>query len=263
MNRIFNRLYADFLMPSRMTEYRHLLAHLKENAYAFHSIASFHALVRNGGPEAGTKYAILRHDIDTDPEMAAIMWQQEQELGVRSSYYFRLTTLDTGLMKHIHASGSEASYHYEEIADHCKQHRIRTAAEAERRLPEIQERFLSNLERLRRETGIPMNIVASHGDFVNRILSMPNWKLLEDVGFRKRAGIDLEVYDRAFMQHVTHRHSDAAYPKFWNPSDPLNSVREGAHVLYLLVHPRHWRSNIKVNLADDITRITQGIKYKA
>mgnify|MGYP006145381963 CR=1 FL=1 len=62
---------------------------------------------------------VHRHDIDTDLPTARRMFALEQKHGVRASYYFRLSTLDFGLMRDIERYGSEASYHYEEIATYA------------------------------------------------------------------------------------------------------------------------------------------------
>ncbi len=76
---------------------------------------------------------MLRHDVDTDPGTAAAMWDIERELGVESSYFFRLSTLAPALMADIAAGGSEASYHYEEVATVAKRRRLRTPSGRARR----------------------------------------------------------------------------------------------------------------------------------
>ena len=92
---------------------------------------------------------------------------------MESSYFFRLSTLAPALMAEIAAGGGEASYHYEELSWVAKRRRLRSRSDALRALPEARDRFAENLQTLRMKTGLPMRVVASHGDFVNRRLGYP------------------------------------------------------------------------------------------
>lgn len=165
-------------------------------------------------------------------------------------------------MLEVARAGGGVSYHFEEVATVAKQKGLKTREQVYREMPSIRDLFRYNLTRLRKETGLPMRVVASHGDFVNRRLAIPNWLLLEDESFRREIGVELEVYDEAFMCHVTSRHADTHYPKFRQPSYPVEAIGRGEPVIYLLVHPRHWRANVRVNAADDARRIFEAIGYK-
>ena len=108
--RIWNRIYEDYFMPSRLNEYERLLKSALDLGYAHISLSSFFELICSD--RVGEKaYFLHRHDIDSDCRTARKMWEMEAKLGVKSSYYFRLSTLDFGLMKDIHSSGSEVGYH--------------------------------------------------------------------------------------------------------------------------------------------------------
>ena len=120
-------------------------------------------------------------------------------------------------------------------------------------------------------TGLPMRVVASHGDFVNRRLGVQNLAILADPEFRHKAGVELETNDEAFMTHVSSRHSDTHHPRFWIPDDALSPIRRGDPtaamkagngVVYLLIHPRHWRVNRSFNARDDVMRLWEGITYR-
>ena len=130
-----------------------------------------------------------------------------------------------------------------------------------REMPTIRKLFHENLKILREKSGLPLNIVASHGDFVNRKLKMYNWEILKDGDFRKTVGVDLEVYDDVFVRNISRRHSDNLYPSFWKPENPLQAVRAEAPRVYVLVHPRHWRTNPKVNFVDNVHRVFEGVRY--
>ena len=256
-----HRMYADFLMPSRLDAFERLLRAFVDAGYAVTSVEAFARRQIDAGPATNERTLILRHDVDTDPATARAMWQIEHRLGVAGSFYFRLSTLDRDLMAAIAEAGGNASYHYEEIATVAKRRRLRTRAEAEACLPEAQAEFGENLLRLRAQTGLPMEVVASHGDFVNRRLGMPNWLLLVDTAFRRSVGVVAEVYDQALMAPVTSRHADTLSPRFWVPASPLAALSHGDPVVYVLVHPRHWRAAPAENLRDDLRRVVEGIAY--
>lgn len=190
------------------------------------------------------------------------MFDVERSLGVSGSYYFRLSTLDVRLMQAIAADGGDASYHYEELATIAKRRGLRTRDEAFAHLAEGRNAFTLNLERVRAATGLPIRVVASHGDFANTALNTPNWVMLTDQAFRREVGIDLETYDDAFMRYVTSRHSDTAPPRCWVSGDPAGAIARREPVVYLLVHPRHWRADRLVNARDDIGRFREGLLWR-
>lgn len=262
MKRLGYRMYSDFLMPSRLDEYRSLLTEAIQHRYEMHSIRTFWQLILEDRVCSERKYFINRHDIDTDLSVARCMWEIESSLCVPASYYFRLCTLDVTLMKAINESGSEASYHYEEIASEAKCHGYKNKDDVLAHMNSIRRKFTDNLIRLRNQTGLPLDIVASHGDFVNRKLGMSNHAILQDEALRQRLNIELEVYDEVFMKYVTSRHSDTHYPFFYTPRSPFEAIREGQRVIYFLSHPRHWRANPGENLIDNVNRLWEGFKYK-
>jgi len=254
-----HRIYSDYLMPQRFEGHRRLLEAALAAGYRFESIEAHWARRKAGQVAPGEKVFVLRHDIDSDVEAGARLFEIEASLGIRSSYYFRLCTYAPELMKRIHAQGSEVGYHYEEPATLIKAKGLRTRDEALAHLPEALAAFESNLRRMRRELDLPMRVVASHGDFANRALDLPNWTMLADPADRARLDIDLEVYDPAFMEAVTFRTSDVGYPAFWKPADPLEGVAAGSPFIYLLIHPRHWRSHFVSNTRENWIRVWEGL----
>lgn len=261
MPAIVDRIYNDFFMSSRLEEYRIFLETSLACGYEICSIAGFWQKIKFDQLNSESKYLILRHDIDTGLHIAKDMWKIEISLNIKSSYYFRLSTIDIPFMQEISRGGSEASYHFEELATIAKQMNLRTKEQIISKLYLIRELFKQNLIRLRQKTGIDMNIVASHGDFVNRKLGIYNWEILSDEDFRNEIGIDLEVYDEKFMRFVTSRHSDTFYPLFWKPKDPINAILENNRIVYVLVHPRYWMSSPQENLIDYCQRILEGWRY--
>ena len=249
-------------MGSRLDEYRHFLESALLAGYRITSVGGAWSIIREGRLDPAHRHLVLRLDVDTDPRTAAAMWRIAHALGIDGSYFFRLSTFDPTAVAEISSGGSEVSYHYEELATVAKRRRIRKVADALAALPEARDLFAANLIRLREATGLPMRIVAAHGDFVNRRLGIPNSRLLEPARLRSELGIDLETYDEDYLGRLSTRHIDALPPRCWEPTDPAAAIRAGEPLVAVLVHPRQWRADPVVNARDDMQRILQGIQYR-
>jgi hypothetical protein len=246
------RIYSDYLMADRTPDYDALLRAAIGAGYVLMSLRDFIALGQ-GGPQ---RVMVLRHDIDTDPATARRMFEIERSLGVRATYYFRLTTLDIRLMVEIEEYGSEASYHFEEIADFVKQHDIRCVALLRSRMGEVEDQFFVNFTDIERRTGIKLCTVASHGDFVNRKLGIINHELLQNAALRRRCGITHEAYDPELMQRFNIYISDRACPELYCPCSPVQAF--GIHErIYFTSHPVHWRTNWRESSRHNLTRLRE------
>ncbi len=257
-----DRVYGDFLMRSRLGLYRALLETALGAGYEIVSVESLWRRIVGPGLDPARRYLVLRHDVDTDHVTAAAMWGMDRQLGVKSSYYFRLSTLAPPLMADIASGGGEASYHYEELATVAKRRGLRTRADVERHLPEARAAFARNLDWMRSRTGLPMPVVSAHGDFVNRRLGVANWAILADAAFREQVGVEAEAYDALLIGSLTSQFSDVPHPRYWTPADPGATLRAGDPVVFVLVHPRHWRTDPVGNLRDDIRRAVEGLRYE-
>ena len=254
---ITQRLYNDYVMPGRWDEYRLFLQNAMQHGYCFVRHDQFDELDYT----TAQKYFFLRHDIDSDVKIAKKMFRIEQELGIQSTYYFRLSTLDLDFMEQIHNFGSEAGYHYEEIADYIKKYHLKTQQDIQDRMEKIQAVFVENVEMLEKKLGYKISTVASHGDFMNRVFKMPNLRLMSQE-VREAAGIKLEAYDESLGRHVTFRTADEMYPVFWNPSSPVNAIQTNSPVILTLVHPRQWQCAPRSRFCLDFVRALDEIKYR-
>ena len=104
--RIAGRLYGDYLLPSRLREYELLLSLALSAGYETLPLGEFVTL--EALPD---RVLLLRHDIDSEIATAKRMWQIEERLGVRGTWFFRLSTWDDALIAAIAAGGSEIGYH--------------------------------------------------------------------------------------------------------------------------------------------------------
>lgn len=206
IKKIFNRIYSDYLLGSRLEEYEQILRLGLKHAYEFHSIHSFY-LEQEKGLDPNKKYFINRHDIDTDVKTAKKFFNIEKKLGIKSSFYFRLSTLDYSLMKDINKYGSEASYHFEELATYAKKNKLKTQGAIFMNMGEIQKEFIANFTSIQKKLSYPIYTVASHGDFANRYLKLANHILLDETTRFQIGGI-FETYDEKLMKNIDFRISE-------------------------------------------------------
>jgi inhibitor of KinA sporulation pathway (predicted exonuclease) len=260
MKKVYHRFYSDYLLPNRMNEYSQINQLALDNGYTFKTTLEFYRnTVLEKIPQQ--KIFVHRHDIDTDIKTARRFFEVEQKLNIKTSYYFRLNTIDIGLMKEIAAAGHEVGYHYEELAQYCKDFKIKTWEKALEKMPEIQKRFENNFKNLESKLGFKIKSIASHGDFVNRILGHPNHELITD-NLMRDSGIELECYNKAMMQHFDVLLSDQPYPKYYRDKSPREAIAEKVNVIYLLTHTRHWHVARWENTTDNIQRMWEGIRFK-
>ena len=257
MKTLFNRLYSDYLMPSRLDKYEALLQTASERGYRQTSVREF---LRAPSSADRPSTLVHRHDIDTDLRTAAKMFNAEARQGITASYYFRLSTLDFGLMREIEAYGSEASYHFEEAADFAKRHHIKNAAVLRSRFPLIRAQFRQNLARIEAALGKKLVTVASHGDFANRRLKVINNEILGDRAFRARCGIDCETYDAELLSQFDLYISDRPHPLYFHPMAPQDALGRYRSIC-LLTHPSQWETNWRESTRCNVRRLVEDLVW--
>lgn len=257
MKTLINRLYGDYLMPSRLRQYEALLQGAASAGYRQTSVREF---LRAAPLPRRVPTLVHRHDIDSDLRTAGKMFALEARQGVTASYYFRLSTLDLGLMREIEAYGSEASYHFEEAAAFAKRHHIKDAAVLRSRFPQVREQFRQNLERIESALGRKLVTVASHGDFANRRLQVINHEILADQAFRARCGIACETYDPALLSQFDLYISDRPHPVYFHPMAPQAALGTYRSIC-LLTHPVQWETNWRESTRCNVRRLVEDMAW--
>ncbi|MEG1529111.1 MAG: hypothetical protein RR405_02055, partial [Clostridia bacterium] len=123
--KLAERIKHDYFMKNRFAEYKSILMRAKSFGFQFNRVCDF-------GLEEyinTDKTVILRHDIDTDVHIARKMFEIEKELSIKSTYYFRLSTMNLKFIKELIAYGNEVSYHFEEISTYAYDHNISSRKE--------------------------------------------------------------------------------------------------------------------------------------
>ncbi len=258
---VWKRLYRDYVMPDRMVDYERLLGLARAMGYDGTTIGAFYRDLKSGKEEDGRRVLVLRHDIDSSPELCLDFAAAEERAGMRGSYFFRLSTVDVGIMRDLAAAGHEVGYHYEELATIAKERGANRTAQVDDLIPAARKRFAANLAALRERTGLPLRVAASHGDFANRALGVTNVVLLQDRAFRAAQGIEVEAYDADLMRPFGLRVADTYHPTFWKPELPQPALRAGVGPGYILTHPRQWGRQPLCNARDDLLRLVEGALF--
>lgn len=253
LKQAYNTLRNVLIAPNRMEDYKAVLLQAKAAGYTFYTLGQFAGSVRTNAP-VSKPFLILRHDIDTDCATALRFAYLEYDLGIKASYYFRLSTWKLQAIKEIAAMGHETGYHYEELATYAKQRHQKDSADLLAAVPVIRKNFAANLSCLRRESGLSLVGFASHGDFANVRLDLTNRPLLADPEFRAELGVDYEAYDNDIQEAYGLHVSDKPYPEVFHPASPQSLVNAGMSFL-LLTHPRWWKLNLTASLRESCKRL--------
>lgn len=144
--------------------YRRFISDLADSGYRFYTVED----ICNDVP-AGP-YIVLRHDVDRKPKNALRMAELENELGVKTTYFFRILSkvFDVQVIKKISSMGHRIGYHFE---DFSLAHGDSTKAF---------ESFKKNIEKLR--DIVTVETVAMHGDPLSRY---DNRKLMDLIDFEE------------------------------------------------------------------------------
>jgi len=220
--------------------YNNLLEMVKSREYSFPHINEF-----IDKPVA--KSVLLRHDVDSWPFNALKMAELEAEMGIRATYYFRMSPLSFNrkIIRRIAALGHEIGYHYEDLTTHKGNYE------------KAIQSFQSNLEILRRF--YPVKTIAMHGNPLSRWNNLDLWTRYD----YKKFGLIGEPYLSLDFNQVLYltdtgncwdgnRYSirDEVNSRF---SFPIHSTRDLIdHInqnklpdqIMLNVHPARWNDNL-------------------
>ena len=262
MNRL--KLFFKYFQNNRLQEYENIIKKALEKDYEVISLRDF----VEDKYKKDKKLLILRHDVDHFSDGTKMMFEVEKKYGVTSSFYFRNTTFEAKLMKDIEKYGSEASLHFEPIADFVKANGITSKEELES-YKDWKQRCLnilkSDLERFRNLLDILCITIASHGEYENRLVKIPNNYLTEDLRVYDYLGIKLEAYNKDFISKITCYISDIPIEineGYRYGVTPFEAIEKEEKLILFLTHPNHWHYNKFKQFKKLIKVLLKGREYK-
>lgn len=220
-----------------LSKYRMLCQSLKELHYPFLTVKDYVELKKGGLiPE---RFVIIRHDVDRWPYNAIRMAEEEQKVGVRSTYYFRYpATFNPDSMQYLSTLGHEIGYHYEVVS--------KNNGDLEKSI----DQFRRELSQFR--SFIQIYTICMHGDplspYDNRIL----WDTyhFEEFGIIGEAYISLSELQYFTDTGRTWAGTRAIYdtlstrmpmPSLTCTKDLISWIQSTSPPhLYLTVHPERW-----------------------
>jgi len=244
MNKI--QLFIKYLKNNRIAEYDSIIKNALEKEYEVISLRDY----VEDNYDKNKKLFILRHDVDHFSNGTRMMFEVEKKYGVKSSFYFRNSTFEPKLMKEIEGYGSEASLHFEPIADFVKANSIKNRDEL-LKYRDWEERCLNvlkaNLIRCRSLLDISCTTIASHGEYENTLVKTPNNYLTEDTKTYEYLDIKLEAYNKEMIGKVTCYISDVPIEingGYRYGTSPFEAIQKEEEFIMFLTHPNHWHYSL-------------------
>lgn len=225
--------------------YRNYLEALQHNGFCFVRFDQFFT-----SSELPSRMCIVRHDVDRKPKNALRMAVLESEIGIVSSYYFRMkkSSYNLPVMKEIFMLNHEIGYHYETLSD--------TGGNKERAF----ELFIENLNLFRKN--FPIKTISMHGKpfspYDNRALWIDEryGKLKKELNILGELYLDIDYSDIAYINDTGRNWTSSKSNRrdkvnsgikteFANSNDLLSYLREKPHSKIIFqIHPERWNDKI-------------------
>lgn len=147
------------------------------------------------------KSIILRHDVDKSPENSLQFAVIQSELGIKSTYYFRIIPryFNPEIIEKIQTLGHQIGYHYEDV------NLIYNGLKNKKRISEpcliekSYESFLRNLKEVRKIASV--NTICMHGNPLSKYDNRLLWKYYNyhDLGIETEPYFDIDLSDRLYL----------------------------------------------------------------
>lgn len=232
----FFTVFSTVLLNNRLKEYGKYIEYARENGYQVLSLEDFYKLPnkRQG------KHFVLRHDVDSSDISTRKMFETEKELGLKSTYYFRSSTIERKLICEMIDSGFDVGFHFETIADYAKQYDIKNKSEIDMDL--MKQRLKAEVEHFEEVIGHKTFSCCSHGDRENVRLGISNNAITENADMSE-FGLGFEAYSKELYENVDCHVMDTFLTKhfgFAYEDTPYTAIDAGYANIVFLSHPGHW-----------------------
>lgn len=219
----------------------HKFQHLCEVIVANYPTVTMVEYVEGRHPE---RFVIMRHDVDRMPGHALETARIEDELGIRSTYYFRVKNgvFKPNIIRQIEGFGHEIGYHYETLSDANGDH------------DKAIKLFQSNLNKFRHICEV--RTICMHGKPLSKYDNRDLWNIYDFREFEIKgeayisAGEDLNYFSdtgRSWSNRNSLRDlipNSSTIFTVYTTDDIVSLIKKRElQNLYLLVHPERWSLN--------------------
>lgn len=228
---------ARTLSGGRWDEYRRFLQMAREHGYR---VVALEEWVRESQRDRAGPTLILRHDVDQHPRSALAMAAIEEDLGVRSSWYFRWRTAHPLVVAAIKRRGFDVGLHYETLSRNALDRKA---------FDGVDDSLLAESRRdLRAEIGAftrlfgPIRSVVPHGD--SRIPAVHNGELLRDPRKWEEYGIEFDGNEAMLGRNLGYWLTDrSSVEGGWGEGiDPAELFASRITPILCVTHPNNWAS---------------------
>lgn len=227
---------------ARWREYRRLLEIASAHGYR---VVSLEDWISDDPISHGVERTlIVRHDVDRHPRSALVMAAIEEDLGHRSTWYFRWRTAHARVVEHIRARGFAVGLHYETLSRRVLQTGLGPSDDLSTLIDESRELLRAELAVFADRHG-PVRSACPHGD--SRVPWIHNGVLLREQ--------NLETYGIEFDGNEAMRGRKLGYWLTDRPTadggwkdqvDPSTLLPRGVSPILCLTHPDNWASGPSV-----------------
>ena len=228
------------LSRGRWDEYRRFLQLAREHGYRLVALEDW---VLAGDRDVTDLTLILRHDVDQHPRSALTMAGIEEELGVRSSWYFRWRTAHPVVVAAVKDRGFDVGLHYETLTRKALE-RTALGGVDERLLDESRGDLRAEIAAFDRLFG-PIRSAVPHGD--SRVPGVHNGELLQnrDCG---DYGIEFDGNEAMNGRNLGYWLTDrSSVEGGWREGvDPAELFASRTTPVLCVTHPNNWASGLSL-----------------
>lgn len=231
-------ILTSILLNNRLKAYSEYVREAIRRGYSVESLETFQRHYKEPG-----KHFVLRHDVDHNGIAARKMFECEKKLGVKSTYYFRKSTINKRLIDEMIRDGFDVGFHFETVAEYIEEKHIQDKKEID--LDECRERLKKEIREFEETIGHEIYSICSHGAASNVKLNISSNVITED-GIPVDFTVAFEAYDRDMYQYVDCHIMDSTILNnfgFSYRDTPFSAMKEEKQNIVFLAHPNHWYLN--------------------
>ena len=253
---------GELKLDFTLQKYRQLCSALLASGYSVYTVFQYLSKKDRTG-----KTVALRHDVDRKPGNALKMATLEQNLGIKSTYYFRInkSVFKRDMIKTIAGMGHEIGYHYEALD------------KARGNFEKAINIFEQDLAELRKVAEV--RTICMHGNPLTKWDNRDLWSRYDFKSFGLIGEAYLSFSDILYLSDTGRTWNPKRKIKDWLPSDRGKSsngaiagsiigtndliqlIQKGqTETIYIVAHPERWADNLvkwTVNLTIDMV-VTMG-----